>query len=76
MFVVGNKQISYAHIAMVEWLDAPIAAKHPRSGAPVYAYGFNVHTSYNHVEQMLYDTEENRKEAWEALIESMEAGGF
>lgn len=76
MFVVGNRQISFAHIAMIEWLEGSVDAKHPRTGLPVKGYGFNVHTSYNHVEQMLYDSEDKRKEAWEALIDSMEAAGF
>ena len=76
MFVVGNKQISFAHIVMVEWVEGQVDAVHPDTGAPLKMYAFKVHTSYDHEEQMLFDDEEKRREEWEKLIDDMEAAGY
>lgn len=76
MFVVGNRQISYAHITVVEFLPGLVDAKHPKTGAAVKMFGFNVHTSYNHVETILFETDSQRKTEWAKLIDSMERVGY
>lgn len=76
MFVAGDKKISFAHIAMLEWLPGTVDAKHPRTGAALKVYAFNVHTSYNHVEQMLYETDAQRRKEWDQLIYNMEKAGY
>ncbi len=76
MFVVNNRQISFAHITMIEWVDASVTAVDPVTAQIVKMYGFNIHTSYGQTEQLLYGEEEKRHEEWEALINAMEASGY
>lgn len=76
MFAVGDKQISFAHITRLEWIAELGKAVHPESAKIIDTYMFDVHTTYDHVERMVFDTEEGRLEAWDDLVDRMEASGY
>lgn len=76
MHVIGNKQFNLRHIAAVTWRDDPVDAPDPRTGQSASWHSFDIHLSNGHVERMLFDTEEERKTRWEALIDEMEEAGF
>ena len=76
MFVIGNKQINFAHITMVEWIDGQIDGRNPDTGEPMKVYAFNVCTSYGVIEQIAFKDEELRHQAWESLIDEMSVAGY
>jgi hypothetical protein len=45
MFVIGNKQYSMGHIALVELLDEKVHAPDPHDGNVKWWFGFSMHMS-------------------------------
>jgi hypothetical protein len=71
MYIVENKQISLAHVAIVELVEDKVDAADPHDGKVKAWYAFNIRMSDGHVEQMLFETEMERQEKWELLIDAM-----
>jgi hypothetical protein len=76
MYIFENKQISLAHVAMVEWIEDKVDAVDPLDGKPKSWHAFKIHMSNGHVQQMLFEKEEICREKWEALIDLMERAGY
>ncbi|NUO76107.1 MAG: hypothetical protein HOQ32_08845 [Lysobacter sp.] len=72
---MANKQLNLTHIMIAEWLEETISVNHPKRGH-IPMYGIKITLSTGHQEQMLYDVEQDRHDAWQKLLAAMEAAGY
>ncbi|MEJ2789470.1 MULTISPECIES: hypothetical protein [unclassified Pseudoxanthomonas] len=76
MHAIANKQFNFRNIEMVIWHEEVSNGLNPNSGKFEDFFGFSIHLVSGRIETFLFSTDEERKEKWESLIDSMEKAGF